>query len=206
MQQDTRSDEQLARAFKLGEDRAFDELYRRYLNRLRFYILKISWFKDDIYLEEVLQQIFIVVCQGIKIGKFAPWDYVPSEKMSGTFRRWIFTVARIECYKQDEKRSSGPVLMPKQIADALPDMLADMRPDAVEEVESHQHLTKKLEMILSHLTADDQKLFELKNKGVKYQDILNEPEFKNIRLGPLRMRYCRILDLIKELLKKDEQE
>ena len=201
MLEDTRSDapyslqadEVLAEAYRLGDEPAFDMLYARYIKLLYFYLLKISWFKDEVHLEEILQRVFIVISQGIKTGKFT----------GGSFRKWAFTVCRMECVKQDENRAAQPLLISGQLLQALPADLTKERPDASAEVEAYQHLTNKINGVLLRLSESERRLFELRKQGYSYERILQEPDFQGWTVGQLRTRYCRIMESLRKYLKKE---
>jgi RNA polymerase sigma-70 factor (ECF subfamily) len=77
-----RSDEDLVRAIRRGEARAFDELYARYERRLFGYLLRLL--KDRSVAEDLFQDVFFEVLRQSSLPVIE----------EGRFAGWLFTVAR----------------------------------------------------------------------------------------------------------------
>ncbi len=175
--QDAQSDESLALSCLSGNNSAFDELFRRYVELIRAFLLGKSWFKhDDQYIDELVEQVFVVAWQCLKANKFEP-------RGEGSFRRWLFSVAHLECFKQD----SGRANLPKTTSTMFPASFANIPIPAKKEVSpedeslKEEQIKEQLKEALEKLTPEEQKLMQMVADGVKYEDILKKhPEYKSI--------------------------
>ena len=79
------SDEDLVRRLERGQNGAFDELYRRYRDRLQHYFRRMLG-RDDEKARDFLQDLFLKLIE--RPERFAP---------GGCFRTWIFAVAHNMC-------------------------------------------------------------------------------------------------------------
>ena len=94
-----RSDEDLVRRLARGDDGAFDELYRRYRDRLLHYSCRMLG-RDGEKARDFLQDLFLKLIE--KPERFAP---------DGCFRTWIFAVAHNMCcneYRRAAVRRQTP--------------------------------------------------------------------------------------------------
>jgi len=91
------SDEKLMVALQQGEKGAFDEIYRRYADRLYGYFFKMLWY-NEIRAQDLTQDLFTKV-----ITKHHYYD------ASRSFKTWIFSVAANMCkneFKRNEIRKN----------------------------------------------------------------------------------------------------
>ncbi|MCB9687147.1 MAG: sigma-70 family RNA polymerase sigma factor [Alphaproteobacteria bacterium] len=85
-----RSDDQLLRAWSDGEDRAFDELYRRWAGRVTAFCLRMLGRREEA--EEICVDAFARVVEG-------------RARPQGSFRSWVFTVAHRACIDRLRRRT-----------------------------------------------------------------------------------------------------
>lgn len=91
------SDEKLMMALQQGKKGAFDEIYKRYADRLYGYFYKMLWY-NEIRAQDLLQDLFTKV-----ITK--PQYFDPTR----SFKTWIFSVAANMCkneFKRNEVRKN----------------------------------------------------------------------------------------------------
>ncbi len=85
------SDEEVARLFKDGQESAFDELYRRYQDKLR----RMIYFHlgDSVEAEDVFHDVFLRV-----------FRHIGSYKTDRPFSSWIYRIA-VNCSRNTRKKS-----------------------------------------------------------------------------------------------------
>jgi len=174
---DDRTDEQLVEAFYGGNTDVFDILFYRYIERIRAFMRGKSWFKDDDqYIDELVGQDFEVLWQCLKDRKF-------KSQGEGSFRRWLFGICQLECYKQDSNRAN----LPKTTSTFFPASFANIPVPAKKEQEpedetlKEEQINAQLKEVLSKLTPREQELMQMVADGVKYKGILKEfPEYKSV--------------------------
>ncbi len=182
------SDEALALSCAGGNNSAFDVLFDRYSERIRFRLLGKSWFKDDDqYIDELVEQVFVVAWQCLKSGKF-------ESQGEGSFRKWLLGLCQLECYKQDSARAK----LPKTTSTLFPSSFANIPLPAKKELEPenetihNEQVNNQLKEALFQLTPEEQKLMQLVADNVKYKDILKKPEFSKYTLDYLRRKIYTI--------------
>ena len=97
------ADEALIAAHLSGDDKAFDVIFNRYFSPIRGYLLKHSWYhKDNNYIDEMVYAVFRVAWEYLRAKGF-------KDEGAGSFRRLLYTIARLEYYKQDTEHANGPM-------------------------------------------------------------------------------------------------
>lgn len=183
------SDEALALSCSAGDNTAFDILFYRYVEEVRRYAKRKSWFRDDDqYIDELVGQDFEVLWQCLKANKF-------ESKGQGSFHKWLIGICQLECYKQDGNRAN----LPKTTSTFFPASFADIPLPAKKETDPddeslrNEQINEQLKEVLSKLTPEEQRLMQLVAEGLKPVDILKNPEFSGYKtLDSIRKKIYRI--------------
>ncbi len=182
MPEDNRSDESLIEAYQQGEATTLNTLFKRYLERLRFFLLRPegTWFKDDNHLDDILQEIFKIAFTRIKNKEFKP-------EGEGSFKRYLYKIASIECKKQDMNRAGQPMPLSQRFPLVSPVRAVD----AVVQVSvpakagtgliQDERRYKKLIRALKSLRGEEIRLLLLVNRKVPYKTIITYPMFNQYK-------------------------
>ncbi|MDI6733113.1 MAG: hypothetical protein QME51_08400 [Planctomycetota bacterium] len=129
------TDEALIDAYRAGNKNALNVLFSRYLKPLKSFLFKKSWFKGHSYLDDVLQDIFLIAFSRLNLPTGAslrdPEAVLPGQLHSGkgitenkftdktpnSFRKYLYAIAHKECIKQDERQSR----LPQPLSQVFPD-------------------------------------------------------------------------------------
>jgi len=184
------SDEDLMGLVVLGEPGAFDELVRRYQNRL----LAVAYrsIRDPDTVEDVVQITFITAWEDRKrfdknIAKFSTWIYtILQNKITDFLRRRYLEKSNISLSMVEEDK----------------DMLA-ISPAWFEHL-SESRLAKVKEIVLRYLTKEEQQLYQLKDeKGLSYKEISKK---LGVEIATLKKRRQYYKDKIREALALEKYE
>jgi DNA-directed RNA polymerase specialized sigma24 family protein len=200
------SDEALVAAYQAwldgrpaGDPAALEILLTRYYTIIRNDLFGISFFKDAGYLDDVRQQIAITLFTEIRSGRFKPTG-------DGSFRKWVYTVAHLECLNQDKKhrKQFKPVseVFPEEPT-SLPD---DLLPQVTPESADYESADRKLQAVLKYLKPEEQKLMQLVSINTPYIKILQEPEFAKYSLDYLKHKIYNIRQRIRKGYQKGEDK
>ena len=188
MTDDPRSDEQLIDAYRSGDATALDLLIKRY-EHLWYYIFKTSNSKDKSLIDDILSETFLAMVKELKSGGFIPKD-------EGSFRAWLYEIAHHRCIQANTKLARQPISLSKEYMEAFG--YREKRDD----IETYQHQMQKLNEALTKLTPKERRLFELRRQGLSYQQIKLDPDFQDYSIGQLRVKYCRIIETLRTILKE----
>jgi RNA polymerase sigma factor (sigma-70 family) len=185
-------------AYLAGNESAFTELFNRYAKALFYYLLKYSWFKDEDHIDRIIQDTFITVWRKLKLGglKF---------ETPNSFRKWLYTIAHIECLNQDEKRAKSPKTISEIYPDAphgIPDDILYRKPLETDDPNKTQ---SRLDKIRAVLTPDEIKLMELVGQGKSYKEIQQEPEFAEYSIDYLMRKVYIIRQKIIKLQEDNDE-
>lgn len=200
MPEDTRSDEQLVEADRQGETGALNTLFKRYLEPLRFFLLKFTWFKDDAHLDDLIQEILKIALIRIKSGKF-------QSEGAGSFKRYLYKIASIEYKKQDIDRAGQPISLsgrfPLAQTGGADDELVVLPPAT----RDYDRLYKKLIKALKRLSGEEIRLLLLVSRKIPYQEIIAHPMFSQYKLDSLKQKVYDIRQKVEWINKevKDEE-
>jgi DNA-directed RNA polymerase specialized sigma24 family protein len=205
MIEDARQDEALIEAYKQGEPDALNTLFKRYLEPLRFFLLRPegTWFKDDNYLDDLMQEIFKIAFTRIKNGQFEP-------RGEGSFKRYLYKIASIECKKQDIAHAGQPTPFSQRFPLVSPiragDEIVALPPDTPD----HEWRYKKLIKALKTLSGEEIRLLILVNRKVPYKEIIVHPlfsKYKTLAYLKRKVYYIRQkVELINQEVKDEEDE
>ncbi len=189
------SDETLVSAHLKGDANALNILFERYTKLLRTYIRIVSWYKDESFIDSILQHAFLVIFEGIRIRKFAP-------SAGGSFKAWAYAVCKALCFEENRRQSRQPRPVEQALLESFSDDMEKTRPETMIEPDEHLDLTNKIKDVLSGVPAEDLRILQLRLDGRRYEDILKEPDFQGWTLGQLRNRFYRLMELLRTKLKK----
>lgn len=187
MPEDTRSDEDLVKAYRAGDELALNILFERATKPLWRYLAQTSFFsKDTAYLDDLAQDILVIIFEEVKNGKFVPGD-------AGSFKGWLYTVARLETLRQDKKRRRTPTrpisqLYPEEPT-GIPDDILAHRPTKTKDYDG---IKARLNEVLSELSLEEQKLMRLVSARTPYIKILQDPMFSKYSLAYLKLKIYNI--------------
>jgi len=174
--EDKRSDEILVTDYQSGDNSALDILFRRYDNRTYCYLLKKSLInRDEAFIEDIKQKIFLLVLTKIRNGDFKPSG-------DGSFRAWFYTIAQNICRSCNYWRIKEPKNIYGIVLDLIP---SKPLPSPEEEKEKEDEIKGRLAKVLSKLSPDEQKLMIMLSDGMTYKQIHEEPEFAKYSLDYL---------------------
>lgn len=203
---DLRSDEALIEAYRKGEASALDVLFSRYLIPLLSFLFNNSLFpKDEDYLLEVRDDVFLKVCQGIK--KDAE-DGGFSSRGPGSFHGWLWTIAKLECLNADKKRRrlhlpfSQAFPAPTDSDSESASFEDNILFRGTSEPDETEYARMKLERAFKNLKPEEVKLLQLSVR-MKYKDIIKRKEFSKYKtVDNLKHKVHNIMEKIRK--KKDE--
>jgi RNA polymerase sigma-70 factor (ECF subfamily) len=197
------SDEDLMALAALDQNGPFDELVRRYQNRL----LAVTYrsIKDPDTVEDIVQVAFI-----------RAWDDRKRfDKNIAKFSTWIYSILQqqIDKYLRDSRNRRQMISLSSVEEDK--DVLASILDDQSEEGNrgswvddlSESQIAKVKEIVLRYLDKEDQKLYELKEeKGFSCKSISQMAPFKGMRVATLQKRCQRYINKIIEALAMEKYE
>ncbi len=205
MIEDIRQDEALIDAYRQGETNALNTLFKRYLEPLRFFLLKFTWFKDDNYLDDLIQEILKIAFIRIKSEKF-------QSEGEGSFKRYLYKIASIEYKKQDSVRAGQPIPLSQRFPLVSPVRAVDQ----VVQTTGYDHgpvlsarKYKKLIKALKTLSGDEIRLLLMVNRKVPYKEIIIYPMFNQYKtIDSLKHKVHDIRQKIERINQevKDEDE
>jgi RNA polymerase sigma factor (sigma-70 family) len=186
MPNDNRSDEALIAAYRAGlaqgsgdksadspanrDNSALNALFTRYMTHVKAFLFRNSRFKDEAWIEELRQIIFTAVLEGILKGAF-------EDRGTGSFRAWLFEVARRLCLKHNQKRSADYKDFSQVYPESTTDIPAGLIFKASDEINDYTEIDKAQQQALAKLKPLERRLMELVGDRVEYADIIKLPEF-----------------------------
>jgi RNA polymerase sigma factor (sigma-70 family) len=183
--EDNRMDETLVTDSQHGDGNALDILFKRYWMQILAFLFKNSFFKDESYLDDVRQEIFLTAFKEIKSNKFNP-------RGPGTFKRWLFEIARHQCQKSGTEQQHHP----KTISQLYPDETTGIADDTLmvvsPEPTDYELIDKRLESALSRISPEEQNLMKLVSAGMSYQEIHEKEEFEKHSIDYLMLKVYNI--------------
>ena len=191
--EDKRTDETLVTDSQRGEDNACSErsesalniLFKRYWTKILAFLFKNSFFKDESYLDDVRQEIFLTAFKEIKSGKFIPHG-------PGTFKRWLYEIARHQCKKSGTDRQHHPKAISQLYPDEPTGIAEDTLPVISPEPTDYELIDSRLEAALSCISPEEQDLMKLISAGKTYRQIKKLPEFNKFSIDYLMLKVYTI--------------
>lgn len=184
-------DEELAEKYLKGDEKAFEELFNRYKNKLYPYLISLCLDKD--LAEDLFQETFIKLVEKL-----------PSYKNENKFSSWLFTIARNLFF--DRKKSAKEKFFQAALSIFSQKQDEELSPlDLVSEKETPQTLlaakeeTESLIKAMQALTPEQREVISLRQfAGLSFKEIA---ENLNIPIGTALARFSRGLEKLKENLK-----
>jgi len=181
------SDEDLMGLVVLGESGTFEELVRRYQNRL----LAVAYrsLRAHATAEDIVQDTLTAVWQ----------ERFSFDKSIAKFSTWVYNILRnqIDKYLRDSQKMRQMISLSSVEEDK--DILA-ISPVWFEHLPENR-LVKLKEIVLRYLTGEEQQLYHLKEEeGLSYEEISRIPPFKGVKIATLKKRRQYYKDKIIEAL------
>jgi RNA polymerase sigma-70 factor (ECF subfamily) len=187
------SDEDLMALAALDQNGPFDELVRRYQNRLLATAYRSI--RNHATAEDIVQEAFITVWEERR--RF--------DKNIAKFSTWIYTILQNKITDYLRKRYLEKDTISLSAVEEDKDMLA-ISPAWFDNL-SESQLAKLKEIVLRYLTAEEQQLYHLKEEeGLSYEEISQIPPFNEVKITTLWKWRQRYKDKIIEMLDMEKHE
>jgi RNA polymerase sigma-70 factor (ECF subfamily) len=178
------SDEELLKAFLGGQERAFEELFERYRDRIFGYLIRLV--RDRSLAEELFQEVFLHLFR--RASRF---------DASRTFRSWFFRVAHnraVDFLRRGERSGNF-----EELREDVTETKQEVSPEQmVLEAESARFLDQSL----YRLSDDHRSVLLLKFKeGLTYEEIA---EVVGCPVGTAKSRTHHALRQLRELIGKEK--
>lgn len=180
-----KSDVELVEAYLRGETKAFDEIYRRYRNRLIIFVYDhiMDWERSL----DLVQETFLRVS-----------DHLTSYDQTRQFQTWIYTIAKNLARNHLRNRRRNPILYFVQVSGGTdiddPDMEdPSFRPDELLEREDTKDFVWS---VIGELNPDAKKIFIMRDiEGEEYVAISQK---LGVNLGTVKSRLFRARTAFRE--------
>jgi RNA polymerase sigma-70 factor (ECF subfamily) len=170
------SDERLYERLRAGDLAAFDALYARYERRLFAFVRGLIG--DAAEAEDVFHEAFMQV-----LGERPRFD----DPARGSFRAWLYTVARNACLNRLRSRDRG------QRAHTTPD--GEPAPPAADEKLERAEASAALDRALEHLPQALGELYRLRAAGLSYEELAR---VLDLPLGTVKSRMHELVAQLKK--------
>ena len=175
----SRTDRELIRAYRNGEDRAFETLLNRYqqgvFTKIHFVV------RDEEVANDLFQDVWIKVVQILKTGRYVE---------EGKFGPWVMRIAHnaaIDHFRRNRKRR---MVRPTDEFDIF-DTLSNDAP-SVEDRLVQEEILQELRQLIPSLPEEQQQVVQMRlEHNLSFKEIAEETDVSiNTALG--RMRYALI--------------
>jgi RNA polymerase sigma-70 factor, ECF subfamily len=176
------SDERLYERLRAGELAAFDALYARYERRLFGFVR--SYLDDTHEAEDVFHEAFLGVLRGrLDFG-------------AGSFRGWLYQVARNACLNRLRARVRGERALDQvaATADRRPTPGAERADEQLERAETAAALGRAVERLPPPLTE----LYRLRASGLSYEEL---SRVLDLPLGTVKSRMHELITQLRKELR-----
>ena len=175
----SRTDRELIRAYRNGEDRAFETLLNRYqqgvFTKIHFVV------RDEEIANDLFQDVWIKVVQILKTGRYVE---------EGKFGPWVMRIAHnaaIDHFRRNRKRR---MVRPTDEFDIF-DTLSNDAPSAEDRL-VQEEILQELRQLIPSLPEEQQQVVQMRlEHNLSFKEIAEETDVSiNTALG--RMRYALI--------------
>ena len=178
------SDEKLMRFLIKGDQKAFNEIYKRYAAPLKGYFMRMLW-RDEEKAEDFMHDLFAKI-----IRKPDSFD------TNRSFKTWVYTIACNMCkneYKKQEIRKNTSVGIDRQMN------VSDEKTDLIKEIELNQ-FGEAFSSKLNELDEKHKEVFTLRHiEGLSIKEIA---EIIQINEGTVKSRIFYATKQLAKLLKE----
>ncbi len=183
------TDEKLVQMYLGGDEKALEELVRRYLPLIYSFSRRYSGNTDNA--SDIAQEVFVKVWKNIK--KF---------DQSKNFKSWIFTIAKHAALDWLKKRNAVPfsLLQEKKEDEGFEESIAD--PNQLSAIDRiyQESLSRELALAIGKLQPKYSQVINLyHNQDLNFREI---SEILSESINTVKSRYRRGLDLLRKLLSK----
>jgi len=185
------SDEDVILRLQRDDFDAYDELVRRYRDRLYTFVQQMV--RNPPLAEDILQETFIRL-----------WQHRMSYRTIARFSTWIYTIAANLVRSQMRKQSKMPTvdLEPREEGDRAIELPDPGR--RVDEIVDGRMTVEKVRAAMAQLPPEFREVIILREiEELSYDEIV---ELLDRPLGTVKSRINRARDRLRELLAKDRQE
>ena len=175
------TDEQLLILLNKGDTAAFDELYKRYGQKMFSYFYRMLW-KDKELSEDFTQELFMKLI-----------NHAASFRQEKNFSTWIYSIAHNMCKNEYRK---------KEVRSKHYEMAKHNNPAAEAINPDLKRFKRELQQCINELTEEKRSLYLL-----RFQENLSVPQISsiiNIAEGTVKSRIFYLLKEIKVRLKEFE--
>lgn len=172
------SDEALYARVKHGDMRAFDELYARYAGRLFGFLRPQLPTRADA--EDVFHEALLATLESAEV-----------EFDRGSFRTWLYRVARNLVLNRHRSAGRGEAAMAKLVT-------AEEPPPSTDERVAHGELLRALDDAVARLPAQLSDVYRLRSSGLSYEEMAT---VLGVPLGTLKSRMNQMVNVLREELK-----
>lgn len=195
------SDEQLVwRHLKGNDGHALEDLIKRYLPLTFTFTCNYIGNRDNA--ADITQETFVKVWKNIKKPALSPSKGFDPQK--GSFKTWIFTIAKRTAIDWLKKRNALPFSAIQDEAgnDNFVNSLADESPSITEQL-AFQETSKKLSFALARLPGAYNTIVSLRiNDDLNFREIA---EHLKKPLNTVKSQYRRGISLLKKILLTDSR-
>ncbi len=181
------TDEQLIKHYLRGDEKALEELIRRYLPLIYNFSRRYTGDSDNA--SDIAQEVFVKV-----------WKNIKRFDTSKNFKAWIFTVAKNTALDWLKKRNAIPVSLLKEYQEdeEFLNNIADPNQISIIDQIYKKSLSQNLSFAIEKLPSKYNAVINLHHKkDLKFREIsalLNEP------INTIKSRYRRGVAILKKLL------
>jgi RNA polymerase sigma-70 factor (ECF subfamily) len=189
MEQKVRSDKELVETLKAGDCASFDELLKRYSEKVHNLAMRITRNEEDA--EEILQDVFVTVHK--KIDKF---------EGKSAFSSWLYRVTANTAFMKLRKRRQTPSVSLEDFGAGVKESWVSKRSEDcdVDYISSRHELRGELEEAIERLPEEYRAIFLLRDvDGLSSQEV---GEILNISVPAVKSRLHRSRLMLRKKLQK----
>jgi RNA polymerase sigma-70 factor (ECF subfamily) len=193
MIQGVRSDLELVEALKRGNSECFEELLKRYTEKVHNLAMRITRNEEDA--EEVLQDVFVTVHN--KIDKF---------EGKSAFSSWLYRVTANTAFMKLRKRRQTPSVSLEDFGTTIKESWVSKRSEDcdVDYISSRHEMRKALEEAIEKLPEEYRAIFLLRDvDGLSSQEV---GEILDISVPAVKSRLHRSRVMLRKRLQKYYEE
>lgn len=191
-----KDDETLVRDYQKGDIGAIEDLCQRYQAPLWHYVRRLSWYRDNSFIDDIIQIAWATTLKGLKNGQFMPAG-------EGSFKKLAYKICQNVCWNENKKRVREAKPVSERYPEKVPD---DLRAVRSQPTKDYHNLRARLYALLEHLLPEDQQLILLLKENKTYKEIQQIPPFNKYSLTSLRQKVCRIRQWLIRLRKEERNE